>query len=65
MKQPLISGLLTGLLIILFLLGKIIYIPHGTREGGIISGIGVSLIIILSITINYIIIRISKSKDKE
>jgi len=65
MKKPLISGLLAGLLIILFLSGKIIYIPHGTREGGIISGIGVLLIITFSITINYLFIRISKSREKE
>lgn len=48
MNKQLIPGILTGAFIVLFLSGKIIDIPHGTLEGGIISGIGTLVIIIIS-----------------
>jgi hypothetical protein len=67
MKQPIekfsmifIPGIVTGLLIALFLAGKIIDYPRGTPQGGIIGGIGVLVIIVSVIAINYLILRLKK-----
>jgi len=55
-----IPGIIAGLLIILFLTGKIIDYPRGTLQGGIIGGIGVLLIIVSAIAINYLIFKLKK-----
>jgi hypothetical protein len=60
-----IPGVLTGLLIVLFLTGKIIDIPHGTKEGGIIGGVGVLVIIIFSVSANYLYFRLTNSREKK
>ena len=63
MKKKVIPGMLVGFLIVAFLSGKIIPIPHGTREGGIISAIGVFLILILAVVTNYILVRLKHKKE--
>jgi len=63
--KPLIPGVLTGMLIVLFLSGKIIDIPHGTTRGGIISGIGVLVILIFSFSANYLYIRLTNSRERK
>lgn len=39
--------------IVLFLSGKIIDIPHGTRQGGIVSAIGVAVILATLFTLYF------------
>lgn len=53
-KSNRIFGLMTVLIIFIFLSGNIISIPKGTREGGIISSIGTVVIIITMISTAYI-----------
>lgn len=53
-------GSITGILIVLFLSGKIIDYPRGTTEGGIIAGTGVLVIMIYVLTIYYLIYRLNK-----
>ena len=60
-----LPGNIAGLLIILFLSGKIIDYPQGTTEGGIIGAMGVSLIMISVVTINYLISRLVENKRKK
>ena len=43
--KALIPGIITGILIMVFMSGKIIDIPKGTNQGEIISAIGVFAII--------------------
>lgn len=54
-------GTITFLLIAALLSGKIIDIPHGTNQGGIICGIGVLIIMIImfavSVGVNKLIIQ--------
>ena len=57
-------ALFTGFFIGFFLSGKIIYIPQGTHKGGLISAIGVLIIIISMTTIGYIINLLIKRKEK-
>lgn len=45
---PIVASSVASLMIQLFLSGEIIDYPKGTREGGVIAGVGV-LIIIISI----------------
>lgn len=53
--------------ILLFLSGKIVYIPYGTKQGGMISAVGIALIFItLFITykvINFLLNKYSKNND--
>lgn len=49
---------ISTLLISLFLSGKIILIPHGTQEGGIISAVGVAVILLINFVIIFGINRI-------
>ncbi len=42
-------GIITGVIIVLFLSGKIIDIPFGTHKGGIFSAVGVLVIIAVMI----------------
>ena len=53
-----IPGIISGLLIVLFLTGKIIDYPRGTPQGGMIAAIGVMLIIVSVVAISYIILRL-------
>lgn len=52
-------SIVTFILIAIFLTGKIIPIPHGTHKGGIISGVGVLIIMItmfiVSVGVNLLI----------
>ncbi len=57
-------GIFTSIIIVWFLSGKIIDIPHGTHEGGIISAVGVFSILVLSLALSYPFARLSKSKKK-
>ena len=57
-------GTFAGLLIAWFLSGKIINIPHGTHKGGIISAIGVLLIMVFSFALIYLFFRVTKSKER-
>ena len=54
-------GTITVFLISAFLSGRIIVIPHGTTQGGIISGMGVLVIMIImfavSVELNKLINR--------
>jgi hydrogenase-4 membrane subunit HyfE len=67
-SKILINGIsiavLTSVLISIFLSGKIIYIPKGTHEGGVISAIGVGIIIVFMIIVGIIMNRISQQKSK-
>ena len=58
-------AIITGGLIALFLSGKIIDIPQGTAKGGIIAGMGVFIIIISVVAINYLILRLLESNKKK
>jgi len=58
-------GVVTSILITVFLSGKIIYIPKGTHEGGIISAIGVGIIIVFMVIVGLIITKISNQKNKK
>lgn len=60
-----IPGVLSGMLIAMFLTGNIIDIPHGTQEGGIISGIGVLVILIFSFSANFLYARLTYSREKK
>lgn len=53
-----IPGTISGLLIVLFLTGKIIDYPRGTPQGGMIAAIVVMLIIVSVVAISYIILRL-------
>tara|TARA_B110000114_G_C14838698_1_gene295772 strand:- start:338 stop:547 length:210 start_codon:yes stop_codon:yes gene_type:complete len=59
MKIILIPAILTGILISSFLSGKIIDIPKGTQQGGIISAIGVFTIIL-----TFIFFKILKKTER-
>ena len=52
------AGLFTGLLNALFLSGKIINIPKGTHEGGIISAVGVLIIIVMTVLFNIFMLKL-------
>jgi len=56
----LIGGLIGGVLISLFLSGKIIDIPNGTHQGGIIAGVGYVIIVITVIILTLIFMKILK-----
>ena len=57
-------GLVTGALIGLFLSGKIIDIPNGTHQGGIIAAIGVLVIITTMFIVTLIIMKILEHHKK-
>lgn len=60
--------MLTFFLIYVFLRGKIIDIPFGTHEGGIIAGIGVAIIlvgIIFLIFITHQVVNLYTKKQNE
>jgi butyrate kinase len=59
-KFTIIPGLVTGALIGLFLNGKIIDIPNGTHQGGIISAIGVGVILLTMFILTLIFRKIFK-----
>ena len=59
--SPVFPGLLTGAIVVLFLSGKIIKYPQGTREGGIIAGAGVAIILLVS----FLIIALAKYIKKK
>ncbi len=60
LKIALTPGVITGILIVLFLSGKIIDYPRGTLKGGIIAAIGVLVIMVSVVTIHYLIYRLRK-----
>ena len=53
---------ITTFLIIFFLSGKIISYPQGTPEGGIIAGIGVLVIIVTVVALNFLIFKLRKKR---
>jgi len=55
-----IPGIVAGLLVFLFLSGKIIDYPRGTPEGGMIGGIGVLVIMVSVVAIYYLIYQLNK-----
>ena len=59
-----IPGIISGLLIVLFLTGKIIDYPRGTPQGGMIAAIGVMLIMVTVVAISYIFIRLKNHFKK-
>ena len=64
-RKRLFLSLISAFIIGLFLSGKIINIPRGTHEGGMIAAIGVAVIIISIIVIVYLIRYITnKYKNK-
>jgi hypothetical protein len=54
----------TGLFINLFLAGKIIDIPHGTHKGGVISAIGVAVILCIMFIVALLTFWILKRNQK-
>lgn len=60
-----LPGITTGILISLFLSGKIIDYPQGTASGGIIAGTGVLVIMISVVAIYYLIFRLWGNKGKK
>jgi hypothetical protein len=64
MKIILIPAILTGMLISSFLSGKIIDIPKGTQQGGIISAIGVFTIILSVLILSFIFFKILKKTER-
>jgi len=52
------AGMFAGVLIALFLSGKIIDIPKGTHQGGIIGATGVLIIIIMTFLLFTLIYKI-------
>lgn len=63
LKVALMPGCITGLLIVLFLSGKIIDFPRGTVRGGMIAAIGSLVIMVSVVTTNYLIYRLKKNKQ--
>ena len=59
---PLIVGLMTGAIVALFLSGKIVDLPRGTRDGGIIAATGTTIIILISFILSAILDYLSKRK---
>jgi len=57
-------GLTTGVLIMLFLNGKIIDIPRGTLGGGVIAAAGGAIIIICMIVLGFIAGKLVRLFDK-
>lgn len=47
-------SLTTGALVVLFLSGKVIDLPRGTTDGGIIGAAGVAIIIFSMIVIGFV-----------
>jgi hypothetical protein len=54
-------SIVTGALITLFLSGKIIEIPKGTNEGGIVGATGVAIIIVSMIVIGMVVNKLIKN----
>jgi hypothetical protein len=48
-------SLVTGALVMLFLSGKVIDIPRGTNEGGIVGAAGVTIIIASMLVIGMVV----------
>ena len=52
--------------ILLFLSGKIVYIPYGTKQGGVISAVGIALILItlflIYMVMNFLLSKYNKNK---
>ncbi len=67
-KQIIINGISIGVttaaLISIFLSGKIIEIPKGTHEGGVISAIGVGVIIVFMSIVGFILNKIRKTQQQ-
>jgi hypothetical protein len=60
--KALIPGIITGILIMVFLSGKIIDIPKGTNQGEIISAIGVFAIILSVFILTVLFSKIRKTE---
>lgn len=64
-----IMPLLGGLLTLLFLSGKIIHIPYGTSEGGLIGATGFAIIgvcmFIIIFTLKYLIKKTEENNIKK
>lgn len=58
-------GILASFAVSLFLSGKIIYIPKGTTEGGIISAVGVFIILVCTFVLIYAFFKIRKMQEKK
>ena len=58
-------AIVTSILVSLFLSGKIIEIPKGTHEGGVISAIGVSAILVFMVIISLIVNKVIASKQNK
>jgi len=60
----LVVGLATGALIAFFLSGKIIDIPHGTHEGGIIAATGYAIIVVSMVLVGFLVIKVMQLLKK-
>ena len=60
----LVIGLATGALIAFFLSGKIIDIPHGTHEGGIIAATGYAIIVVSMFLVSFIVLKTAQFLKK-
>ena len=60
----LVIGLATGALIAFFLSGKIIDIPHGTHEGGIIAATGYAIIVVSMVLVGFLVIKVMQLLKK-
>jgi len=67
-KQIVVIGISIGVITVAltsaFLSGKIIDIPIGTHEGGVISAVGVGVIIIFMSIVGFILIKIRKTQQQ-
>jgi len=64
-RNGLSIGVITAVLVAVFLSGKIIEIPKGTHEGGVISAIGVGVILVFMIIVGLILNKIKVPQQKE
>lgn len=57
-------SILSGLLIVLFLSGNIIDIPKGTHPAGVVSALGVLIILAVSFVLNYLLFLAIRPRQK-
>lgn len=58
------AGFIIMIAISLFLKGKIVAIPFGTHEGGVIASMGVLVILVISFIILFVLSKLFK-KNKQ
>jgi mannitol/fructose-specific phosphotransferase system IIA component len=59
-----VLSIMTGTLIMLFLFGNIIEIPHGTHKGGLIAAFGVAVILFFVGILSIVIAKMLTNTNK-